>query len=370
MRHATISARSVLALAAACLAVCLVCTEDEGPTGPKDIDLVGALQFRVDNFPLEFYVNGVDLVQIGVDTSGDTTWTVPDSFSTVAPGGKLAVAVKVYNSGFTGGIIGNVATNHGTYVTDDTWKYSFASPAGWEQVGYDDGGWLPAYDYGGALETPVWVRNCDTLLPPDSCPDVYVHHATNARFIWHPPTMYFRKVFTVDTACEGMLWAAANGTFTVYLNGDSVYGAAQPQSEAPTLVRGLTVPAGTNVIAIAATATTPLYVGRGQHTSLLLAKPDTVIMPEIDWFTPPYTDTIGWDTTVVPGEIVASDSTWKVTETATAGWNTASFDDAAWILVEIPPAGPTFTGYPMDPGPPSVMWAPQLVCLRKEFTIE
>ena len=163
-------------------------------------------------------------------------------------------------------------------------------------------------------------------------------------------TRYFRRKITLDrdkTVDRVQIAMSADDNAKLYLNGEQVLATLNIEdawkSAAYTTVTSSALEAGDNVIAVEATNTSNGYAG-------LLVKVEVY-----------YTDTSSPVTYVTDGN-------WKIGDGAETGWNSRSFDDAAWTTL----SGNDVISYGNNPWGNNVSFAGEsgssAPVLRKEFS--
>lgn len=323
------------------------------------------LVLRPDNEVTELYIDG-SLVELDTSNAGTPRVTVD-----IQGKQSLSIACAVYNSGWAGGLFGYLETRTDTFVTNGSWKYSFDQSAGWGDKSFNDNAWDTAAVLGDVNDMAGWHRNdlCvdpDSGTPTDTCP-FYGSYARDARYIWTPSTLWFRKAFEAEAGTEAPLWIAVDGYYTAYLNGeelaanDTVY---NPSSGAVLSKKYDVTLEASNVLAIKATGLAKLSQGVGTQLKAAIATSES----EIDSFDLG-DGTMFYDTQTVNTVILATDSTWKCTNKEETDWHTAGFDDSNWFSTG------EYPGHSMVSGPTPIpmdvtaqwIWHNRTVYLRKEI---
>lgn len=359
----------VLLMCVATTGLFLACSEDgDNGTDPVDpISVTGHIRIRYDDSLIAVFVHGADVTADTIRPDS-TQWdiTVPLNASSVEE--HLIVGAIVYNGGYTGGLMMNINTNVGLFTTDSTWKWMIDPPPGWSSPDYNDDAWYDVDNQGGADSVPTMVRDSACILGTDSCP-MNDFIASGARFLWASDEMYFRKVFTVDTACSATVWAGCRGPHDIYIDGELVRSVEVADSSEGA---DLYLEAGEHTIAIFAGCSIPLINGSGNAMKAGIATPITIIQPLIDYWDN-IGDTIGWDTTQALKPVLVCDSTWKVTPVQSAGWSGVGFDDAGWwdadvVKDQIYPDG--YPGLQEFPTAAKTIWLPQTIAFRGKVKVQ
>jgi hypothetical protein len=132
--------------------------------------------------------------------------------------------------------------------------------------------------------------------------------ADNVHWLWTPKRVYMRRSFTCAVAETGSVMIRGNGfAYTLYLNDRQVSqrSSAYVMGAPITKVDNQPLLAGENVIAIDATC--------------LDSIDNAFLKAAVQWNG--------------GGSKVGTDSTWKYSWSATAGWNNTAFDDSQWLHV-------------------------------------
>lgn len=133
----------------------------------------------------EAWLNG-DLLGI----SGN--WFEASGYIETLKPGVNVLAVKASDAGGIAAMIAQLQWDDQIAVSDTSWKVARSAPSGWESPGFDDSQWLTATNYG-AYGTAPWFKRI-AGFPDDS----------TAQWIWTSDnsgddTAYFRYRFTVAT---------------------------------------------------------------------------------------------------------------------------------------------------------------------------
>jgi hypothetical protein len=100
-------------------------------------------------------------------------WDVAQNYSVPLISGKNVVAVHSVNTGYPGSLIVEVKVDgNDVLVTNETWRRYGTEVAGWQEINFDDAGWLTSVDYGLYGVAP-WEKNIANF--PDN---------SNAHWIW------------------------------------------------------------------------------------------------------------------------------------------------------------------------------------------
>jgi len=95
------------------------------------------LYITVDDQIVDLYIDGQQYTNL----PNGNTWNVPDLIT--LPAAPSLIAVSAHNLAFYAGVL---ASDSDGRITDSTsWKCSYNLEAGWTQPGFDDSGWLPAW---------------------------------------------------------------------------------------------------------------------------------------------------------------------------------------------------------------------------------
>lgn len=367
--------RTVGVSAAVAALLMVACTEEEGDDGSGGnngpVTVVGTMEIRYDDQLRAVYVNGQDVIADTVQVNAG--WHLRTPFTQTVNDGKLVVAATVYNGGYTGGLMMNINTDKGNFVTNGTsWKWMVNPPAGWEQPAFDDAAWYAANDLGAANETPTMARDSACTAQSDSCP-LNAFIATGARFIWSAEKLFFRRTFTIDTACTASFWAGCRGPHTIYVDGTML---VEEDSADQSTEGRMYLTAGSHTVGVLAETTVPLSSGTGGALKVGVANKfeRTTISPILNWFVDP-PDTIGWDTvtSTVYRPLLVCDTNWRVTPTEYAGWQAPTYDDAAWFRAAVVQDQVYPVGYPgltQFPAAARTIWLPQTVCFRGTLTLQ
>ncbi|KAK2464633.1 hypothetical protein APHAL10511_003326 [Amanita phalloides] len=106
----------------------------------------GTIIFDTDNGYM-LYINGKT-----VGSAHDWTHAQRWTFTLDYPTDVIVIAADAYNDGGPAGMIAAVefdvenchCSSYSVYISDGSWKYNYTVPAGFEQLDYDDCGWLDA----------------------------------------------------------------------------------------------------------------------------------------------------------------------------------------------------------------------------------
>ena len=357
----------------------------EGTQG-QPVEVGGNLVVKYDDALLDLFMQGASIIADTVHAAEGGYVTAPVN-ATVSDD-TLVIAATVRNGGYTGGLMVNINTSLGSAATNGSWKWMLNPAAGWEQPAYSDDSWYPVFDQGSARETPGWVRDSNCVYQNESCP-YNVFDISGARFLWAPEDLYFRRTFTVDTACSAMVWAGNRGSHIVYLDGAEVVRDSMWQY--PTVLYDslgnpdttyrptehstggrMYLGAGPHTLGVFAMTRTPLSQGTGGVLKVGVATPIKVPQPIIEWDTLWNPDTVGWDTVNAYKPVLVCDSLWKVSHIFTNGWADPSFDDASWWKAAMVPDQIFPIGYPglMEfPRAARAVWLPQTISFRGKIAL-
>jgi hypothetical protein len=221
--------------------------------------------------------------------------------------GKNVFAAYVWDSCWTGGFCASIDAANGvdTPATDGTWKCTDFPVAGggtaWQtDTNFDDASWFSAGDYGVLADS--LGNNAKRLFTNNGLKVAQMYY-DHAHWVWGPKHVYFRKSFNVAAASNtATVFLKGNGfTYNVYLNGTQImqsntmlhWGSASVQ------LAGQAVRAGENVLAV-----------------------EGVVVDSIDF---------AWFKSGIRGAAtVSTDTSWRMTYTQQAGWNTFGFDASTW----------------------------------------
>ncbi|ESN94077.1 hypothetical protein HELRODRAFT_180245 [Helobdella robusta] len=99
-----------------------------------------SLEFSVDNFLIEFYINGEN-ISVAKNFQGAKVWATVKTYKNL-PDELYSVAVLFYNDGGPGGMIAK--SSDGYVLTDGSWKCTDTFYEGWQKLDYNDSFWSDA----------------------------------------------------------------------------------------------------------------------------------------------------------------------------------------------------------------------------------
>jgi len=353
----------------------------------QPVQVGGYLEVKYDDVLVDLFTQGVSVIADTVHLPRGGIVAAP--INATVSSDTLVIAATVRNDGYTGGLMININTSLGRAVTNGSWKWMLNPPAGWEQPAYSDDAWYPVYDQGGVRQTPGWVRDSTCIAPNDSSCPYNVFDASGARFLWAPEDLYFRRTFTVDTACSAMVWAGTRGSHIVYLDGAEVVRDSLWQY--PTVLYDslgnpdttyrptehstgghMYLSAGSHTLGVCALTRLPLSQGTGGVLKAGVAKPIKVPQPIIEWDSLFNPDTVGWDTVSAFRPVLVCDTFWRVSHIFSDGWTAPSFNDASWWKAAVVKDQLYPIGYPslMEFGAAvRAIWLPQTVSFRGKIAL-
>ncbi|KAJ6512346.1 hypothetical protein DFH09DRAFT_1374198 [Mycena vulgaris] len=225
-------------------------------------------------------------------------------------------------------------------VTDASWRVSNTSPAGFEQLSFDDTAWPLATIFG-----PYGVAPFTTVFIPTTPPSVSLD---NAHWIWTTgvPTSglvpsgprAFRRTFTLmpgEVPASTTIIITADDAYTLYVNGVLIGSGGNSK-----LAQHYTVnlqPAPTLVVAVLATNT-----GAAPSSAGVLASIEINMAPT-------------GRANCIAGALLLSDGQWKSSTDAVipASFQLPGFDDSAWPAVALQAAYPLAPWGTVTIAPPS-----------------
>jgi fibronectin type 3 domain-containing protein len=228
--------------------------------------------------------NGVEVFVNGASVGTSDDWKQATTALKNLSDGDV-VAVHATDAGGVAGFVAQIEWNGHTAVTDASWKVSTTEVTDWETKAFDDGGWDNATEYGAYGISP-WFKNV-TDFPTES----------SAEWIWSNDAygdndVYLR--YTLAPPPNGSVTVTGDNGVEVFVNGASL-GSSADWKQATTVLADL---ADGDVVAVHAT-------DAGGIAGFLAQ--------------------IEWD-----GKTAVSDTTWKVSTSAVADWETKGFDDDGW----------------------------------------
>lgn len=220
-------------------------------------------------------------------------------------GGILATILVTYSDGTTD-----------TLVTDSSWRMTNGSPAGFEQLAFDDNTWSTA------AVTATYTAAQRTVLVPADPPDITLF---SAQWIWTKVipvsgnlpvgSRAFRKTFTPapgQIPMSANILIAADNADSLYVNGATI-GSGTDFKVAQHYVVNFWTPTSEIVLAVRATngGTSPNPAG-------------VLVMMEVNMQP-------GGRTNCTAGSIVSSDGSWVSTQgTIPTGFEQPDIDDSTW----------------------------------------
>ncbi|KAF7363035.1 hypothetical protein MVEN_00655300 [Mycena venus] len=225
-------------------------------------------------------------------------------------GGVLATILVTYSDGTTD-----------TLVTDSSWRAINGSPAGFEQLAFDDNIWSTA------TVTATYTAAQRTVLVPANPPAITLF---SAQWIWtnvipangNLPvgSRAFRKTFTPapgQIPMSANILIAADNAYTLYVNGATI-GSGTNFKVAQQYVVNFGTPASEIVLAVRAT-----NGGTTANPAGVLVMMEVNMQP-------------GGRTNCTAGSISSSDGSWVSTLGAIpTGFEQPDFDDSAWPTVAL-----------------------------------
>ncbi|KAG6811252.1 hypothetical protein H0H92_008370 [Tricholoma furcatifolium] len=204
---------------------------DLTPTNGK-VPISANILITTDN-AYTLYVNGKP-IGTGIDFRYAQRYCVPlshccnvfavegQNYQPNAPGNAAGVLAAIqirYSDGFTD-----------TIVTDAEWHAVNGSPAGFQEVAYDDSSWAPAFVEGPYPSTAPWNSYTISIPPPDQNPGPSLQ---SAKWIWTNEltgpgssvpvgARAFRKTINIPDGglvVQAHVLIATDNEFTLYING-------------------------------------------------------------------------------------------------------------------------------------------------------
>ncbi|KAJ7077527.1 hypothetical protein B0H15DRAFT_955031 [Mycena belliarum] len=230
-------------------------------------------------------------------------------------------AVNASTSGSSGGLLFSTLLTYSdgmtdTVVSDPSWRIHRGSPAGFEQLSFDDTAWSVAANAG--KYPAIW----DAVAIPSNPPVISLARAT---WIWTDVlpasgkvpagSRAFRRTFTPapdQAPMAASILIAADNQYTLYVNGVSI-GSGTNWRVAQHYTVNFAVPPAEIVIAVLATNT-----GSQATTAGVLFAMEVNMQPS-------------GRTDCTAGAFLLSQSDWKSTRGAIpTGFEQPGFDDSAW----------------------------------------
>ncbi len=321
------------------------------------------LTFSADN-RFDAYVNGV-LV------ASSTNWKVATHVETQLDEGDV-VAVYAHDDGGVAGFIAEIVWDEVTYVSDNLWRASTSAPEGWEQPGFDDSAWGPASLYGqygvapwstgvsgfpsGTSAQWIWSSNNDAHNDvffrfvveepgPDETAPVITLSGANPQYVAVGDAYVELGATAVDDRDgdvstnididDSDVVTSTAGTYAVTYNVSDAAGNAADEVVRTVIVEATPpepatiVFTGDNIVEVFVNGTSIGYSSnwkRSTTVEMTLTAGDVIAAKATDRggvaaFLAQIT---------IDGTIVESDSSWKVSTSAPAGWDQPTFDDSSW----------------------------------------
>ncbi|KAJ7233708.1 hypothetical protein B0H12DRAFT_1239239 [Mycena haematopus] len=267
------------------------------------------------------YVNGE---YIGSETTAAAGGTVSDSASTSSQVSTYSRSMRLpqvpVTEGFSRPSCSPIRWNSDTLVTDSSWRMASGSPAGFEQLSFDDTTWSTA------TVTATFTAAKRTVLIPADPPQITLF---SSQWIWTDvipasgdlpagSSRAFRKTFTPapgQIPMSANILITADNEYTLYVNGASI-GSGANFKVAQQYVVNFGTPASDIVLAVLAT-----NAGTKPNPAGVLVMMELNMQP-------------GGRTSCTAGSISSSDSSWRSTlDAIPTGFEQPGFDDSTWPAV-------------------------------------